>query len=411
MTMITENGFTIATNLLHIVVAKTTKLNRRAEKIGADPITLVIGQTFQKPCSKDTMFARKTDDGQYVCDCVDVTVNGDAPVIEGFRLIAAVECRGEQPIIRRVPGVDDATDLKEFFQIDTKRCDHCNRARVRNDLLIMQNVETDELIQIGRNCAADYFRSKNALAIIKCFTEFAQISNVDHDDFAKGVRGETYVGLQQLLETAAAVTRKFGFAKTTECGNTKGRVWVNLFCRMGQNNPDRVEVNDADRNTAAAVITWINKDILQKPIADRTEFDQNIIGVIEHGMVRERNFGFIVWMPNGLQGYNDRKQVREDREEARKEYTKKAVVSTYLGTVKQRLDFDAKLVSLRYFQNNWGTTAMCRFVDQDGNVIVWWANNNPDINVDTTYKFVATVKKHNEFNSEKQTVITRAKFL
>jgi hypothetical protein len=50
-------------------------------------------------------------------------------------------------------------------------------------------------------------------------------------------------------------------------------------------------------------------------------------------------------------------------------------------------------------------------LDNDGRTLTWFANTNPEMNVGEKYRIKGTVKKHDEYNEWKQTILTRVKVL
>lgn len=78
----------------------------------------------------------------------------------------------------------------------------------------------------------------------------------------------------------------------------------------------------------------------------------------------------------------------------------------HLGAVGSRIETVAKLVSVRYDVGRFSST-LCKFEDADGNLIVWWASRAPHLQQGATYTIRGTVKKHDSFNGQRQTVVTR----
>ena len=364
----TDSAFTIPACLLHVVKARTEKLNKRAVKLGMEPVTLTIGEIRTVPSRRDNPAARPS-----------------------------------------MPGSDTSVNLRAFSQIDTDRCDHCHMNRRRVDVLILQEITTGNVIQIGKTCAADFFRSKNATKLIQCFARFSTVGEDAYDDFDKMPKGETYVPVERVLEVAAAVVRIFGFVSTAKerdgCGrSTKSRVYENLFGLRQMFSDDRAPTIEADTAKAEEVYDWLEQDFLGKPVAERSEFEQNVAACIEYdGVIRERNFGYVVWMIDGLQRQKDRVASRAAAKTAE-------AAANFVGTIGQREGFTAKLVSLRDFPGwDGGTKSLLRFVDAFGNVIIWWASSGSNLPTGVEYGFTATVKDHTIFNGTNQTVVQRVK--
>ncbi len=407
-----SNTFTLAAHLEGAMQAKLVKLNRRAKKLGMVPVIAIITNLRQVTCTPDTRGAYLPEGAEKtVRDLLDVTLLGNAPVIEGFTFVASIDCRGETPIVRRSPGDDTGVDLREFYSADPDRCDHCNAKRRRNDVLILRDTSTGKLIQIGRNCAADFFRSSDAVAMVRVYDLYATLGDEgDYDATGQVSYEDTYVDLTRLLEMTAAVVRTFGWVSSKmafegdgSAHKTAWRVADNLFCRREMRDENLAHTQEADTALAWKVLAWLTSDFVGVPQAERNEFQHNVCGSIEcSGMVRVRNFGYIIWAINGYARHVE-KTERVEREKV----TAKA--SAHIGGVGERLDFEAKLVSLKYFESEYGLRTLCRFVDANGNIIIWWATTEPRLTVGNTYRFTATIKKHDTYNGAAQTIITRAK--
>jgi len=79
--------------------------------------------------------------------------------------------------------------------------------------------------------------------------------------------------------------------------------------------------------------------------------------------------------------------------------------SQYVGTEKERLTVDVKILSSRIHDGNFGSYYITRMLDADGNLYVSFGQYHAD--ADTQAKVRGTVKRHQEFNGVKQTVLNR----
>lgn len=93
--------------------------------------------------------------------------------------------------------------------------------------------------------------------------------------------------------------------------------------------------------------------------------------------------------------------------------------STHVGTVGTREDFILTLTKMLPLEGgDWGPTYLHKFRDQ-GNVVSWFSSNichvipgsedREELEPGHTYTVKATVKRHQDFKGEPQTLITRAK--
>lgn len=393
---------------------KVARTNNKAVKLGMKPVDFIYGETREEGCSPDTIGAYRTAKGKTVALYTEVTLIGEAPVIEGYEFIATVDLRGSSPMVKRQPFTAEDVDLSSYFENDG-HCDHCNSIRMRNDVLILREVATGKLIQIGRNCAADFFRSKSASAMVAVSDWVEAYGNVTDPSG----RAEPYTSVQRMYEVAAAVVRVFGWVRHQDVTfdntlrSTRSRVWANLFPWPKMPAEDRVTVTDEDVAEAALVMDWLRNRFLDKPVAECNDFERNVKAAVEvlgEGMllmVRDRNLNFLIW---GIAGY--KRDLQKEAEERRRQAEKAAQVkeSDFVGTVGERREFALTLQFKRAFGSDFGVRYMQKFTDVDGNVVVWWGTNETAAQtvVGNTYVLKATIKGHEVYEGCKQTMLTRA---
>jgi hypothetical protein len=415
--MNTENTLVLNTAVTHLFEKKVDRVNRKAAKLGMAPVSYTLGETFEKKVDADTIGSylkvdEKTGKKVRVALYTEVALEGEAPVIEGYQFIATVDLRGNTPMVKRHPAAPKDIDLTEFFNNDG-HCDHCGWNRNRHDVLILRNTETGELIQIGRSCAADFFRSKDASAMVAVSDWIEAYGNVTETSS----RAEPATSVLRMFEVAAAVVRKFGWVSSKAVWEddslipTRGRVWANLFPWPKMRAEDRVKVTDEDREEAKVVMDWLRRRFLDKPLEDCNEFERNVKAAVEGTetmpLVRDKNLNYLIW---GIAGYKRDLQKEAEERRRRMEKAKLIAESEWVGTLKKREDFTATLQSKRGFGTQFGVKYLLNFRDDDGNVIVWWGTNDTAARmvVGNTYTIKATVTKHDEYRGVKQTTVSRA---
>ena len=134
--MTTETRRIPAVNLARLQ-AEVETMNRRAEKIGVKPLVLTVH-------SMTTETRRHQVTGvEYQVEWANVSLEGEAPVLNGWRLIARKTpvVTGEQGqekvenLIQTVPSQSCPIDYR-FSGMD---CDHCHTERRRNDTFILRH--------------------------------------------------------------------------------------------------------------------------------------------------------------------------------------------------------------------------------------------------------------------------------
>ena len=84
--------------------------------------------------------------------------------------------------------------------------------------------------------------------------------------------------------------------------------------------------------------------------------------------------------------------------------------SDFVGTVKDRITFDAEVTGVYSFDTAFGTTMIVRMTDSDDNIFVWFATSYPDLERGDHVTITGTIKGHDEYRGAKQTVLSRCKF-
>lgn len=392
---------------------KVAKLNRRADKLGMPHVQFDYGASFERGADRETFGSYIVQDengkDRRVALYREVFLTGDAPVVEGWQFIATVDHKGAKPIVNRQPYTATDVDLSAF-EHRSNTCDHCGFTRNRNDVLVLRNVATGETMQLGRNCAADFFRSKDASGILSVSDWLSQVSDLSE----RSPRAEPYMTVQRLFETAAAVVRTFGWVnhKDVEFDNTvqstRARTWANLFPWAEMKREDRVTITDEDREEARVLIEWADRKFFS--VEDGNEFERKVQACVENWngtlMVRQKYLNMLIWMIGGYKRDLQKEATERMKRAAR---AKQAAGSQHVGTVGTRTEFELGVEFKRAFDGQYGIRYMIKMTDADGNVFVWWGTNEfaADLKVGDKVRCKATVKAHDEYEGCAQTVLTR----
>lgn len=398
---------------------KVKRANRKAAKLGMAPVTFTYGKTYEASAGTDTIgsyLIHKNGREERVALYTEVHLDGEAPVIDGYRFVATVDLRGEKPVVKAQPYAGNV-DLSKYHDTDC-HCDHCGYNRNRNDVLVLQDVATGETMQLGRSCAADFFRSKDATAMLACSDWIDSYGNITDPQG----RAEPRMGVERLFAMAAAVVRVFGWVNHKDLSfddrlvSTKARVWQNLFPWATMDPADRVTVTAEDEAEAKIVMKWLHEKFLDVPTAECNDFQRNVQAVVEgvdtgYPMIREKYLNYLIW---GIAGY--KRDLQRDAEERRRkaEAAKQVAASEFVGVPGERGEFEGLTLTFRrVFGTQYGVKVLLKFIDPDDNVVVWWGTNDTALNmiVDEVYALKATVKGHETYEGMKQTVLTRAQVL
>lgn len=109
-------------------------------------------------------------------------------------------------------------------------------------------------------------------------------------------------------------------------------------------------------------------------------------------------------------------EERERWKRLQAEEAARKAVSQYVGTVGEKIETEATLVAAINYEapkfNGFGTEwrTVYKFRDAGGNLLVWHTKAAREIAEGDAVTLTGTVKKHEEYKGEKQTVLTRCKW-
>lgn len=107
-------------------------------------------------------------------------------------------------------------------------------------------------------------------------------------------------------------------------------------------------------------------------------------------------------------GIADERGLFKVEEEKLKKLAEAKAISQYVGNLDERIGFKVKLLFIKSFDTQFGTSYVYKFQDGAGNKIVYFGTISFDnAKEGDVVSFVARVKDHQEYLGEKQTIITR----
>lgn len=375
------------------LMKKVARIERKCAKYGCDFHFAQVGEEYRD--IKDTA-------GKVVHTLRFVTVEAEGKaVINGWEFVASVDHTESGNIIRK--GLQDI-DVPERYYTADPVCDHCHSDRRRVHTFIIRNTETGEFKQVGRACLKDYTNGMDAdaaafMASIRDI--FAEYTERDCDFIGGGYH--VYYDVEDFLQHAAEIIAHFGYAKTRdEYGDinpdsTKTRT-LDFMAHPHKDTYDGFKA-DTDANIALVrdAVAWLDTQDAN------SEFMHNLKVIVTNGYCDYKTCGIVAAL---IPTYQKAVEVE----------TKKAVEraagakSEHVGNVGDRITVAIKSAAcVTSYETMYGTTYIYKFVDDNGNVLVWKSSKCLDI-VGAEYKTITgTVKAHGDYNGTKQTELTRCK--
>ena len=348
--------------------AKIDKLSKRAEKLGVQgPSISIVKENMRK------------HDGSYI-SVVEVEIDlGEEIIVEGWTFLAKIE------------HTDNGNIIKSFSEVAPKwrdadaDCDHCNLNRRRNVTYILAGPYAQ--IQVGSTCLKDFTGHADAEAVADYFSQIQEFAGSEVEEYDPDkTYNSRYVKVSTYLAYAAMSVRQSGYVsrKRAELGQVVATADDAIFLLTGKENP-----TDADNEVAKAVIAYV------KDLEATNDFEYNAKVIVGAEYAHYNNVGYAAGALSAYLRNEEDKRKGEGKE--------------YIGEIKKREEFVLTLVSERKFDGYYGMTYLYTFNDPNGNVVVWFASKDNELDVDTTYVVKGTVKKHEPYNNIPQTTLTRCK--
>lgn len=397
------------------VKVKLEKLVRRGRKLGCDPITYTVGESITYCIGHhrcESWGGSLIANGEWeevLRPYTQVTVAGEAPKFDGWRLVArllhAGQTGAESTIVNAVPG----ETVPPQFRTSGCRCDHCKKDWViRKDTFVVAN--GDEYKQIGTSCLRDFLGHQSPENIVARFAYFAEgiascfggdEDGEDHDEHGLWVRGAIVKGLERVLSVTAAHHRVFGWfsrtaAEKLDRGASVDTVVEVIFGRGTSEDDKKLRAQltptEDDIDNAKKSIEWACG------IEGRSDFEHNLKAIASSGMASHRTMGLSCAIYGA---WRKAFEVEASRKIA-------SETSKHIGTVGERITLhEIKVLSSRCIgEGQYGATWLIKLTNDDGDALTWFTSEEK-LQAGETVSLKATVKKHDEFRGVKQTILTR----
>ncbi len=364
---------------------KMARLSKKAKKAGSGDIKLVrVGR-------------RTDDDGTQV---IIVAVEGDPVKYEGFTFVAKldhnIDPNGDSNIVYSMPG----ENLTPEQRLAPANCDHCGWKRNRKDTFILRKDEDGSFIQVGRTCLKDFFGHDPAEVVRRAQYITKVIDTVK--DATHG--GEAYMTNRRTVDLQTFL----GYV--VSCIDANG--WTSGKEAFG--DPDKFSTRDQACNS---MFRWPYPDPTDRPTKDEIETAEKVLTYVltldpnrsdfNFNMTQLAKMEIIDYKATGVAAAMVFCYNRHLEQEAAKTAPPKDDLSgsQYIGTEKERLTIDVKILSSKIHNGDFSSYYITRMLDGGGNLYVSFGAYHAE--ADSQVKVRGTVKRHQEFQGVRQTVLNR----
>lgn len=339
---------------------------------------------------------------------VEFELSGEKPLLGTHEFLAIKKIDGNHVTLFG-HGVNDVP--KEYWDVNKTECDHCGTFRARTNLAIIRNIETGEIMQVGKSCLREYTHSMedeirkiyNATALYEFITNFVW------DDYCPTI-GFSAVDIKTYLGICREETQENGFVSVGEAKergliSTKDICWNKYLNLRG--SVEFYEKYRHDKKVEDIISWWLNQKNREED-----PFWLNVSSILKDTFVRVSQLGLIAFLPSAYEKHLERMR----RLEAVYKF------SPYFPTdikVGDKVEIEVVLRNRSYYETHFSyygkLNGIYQFSDDDGHCFLWRTGAKSDFDdLDLTKEnkilLSGTVKEFSEYKRTKQTVLTRCKF-
>lgn len=375
------------------LVSKLEQLARRADKLGTTRPTwrILPGTTVEQFLRPDARHAEDT----FSVRCIQVEVSAAPVCLAGWHFCGILERRGEQ---NRLFAIEP---LPDWCRTVESRCDHCQTDRRRNETYIVRHGETGAYKQVGSSCLADFVGRASAETVtLSCMVlrDLHEMLDRDSDEYEFGMGGVSPYDLDhdlgellcfalESIKRAGYVSGKAAMHPGATTGSTAMSMLVEGKLRSENWGMSRDQVLAAHRERAGAIAAY------WAAAPCTSDYDHNCKLVAQQGYATRRDANLVASMAY----IYDRRMAEAARLSACK--------NEHLGTIKERLTLEVTVDAINFLELYGSYMHVMR--DPQGRDLRWFASGPAGLEPGKSYKITGTVKKHNEREGRKITVLTR----
>lgn len=381
-------------------LATLERLAKKARRFGNPDIQVQMGET------REVLVTRERPNGaryKVRVQYTDLLVTGEAPRYGEHEFLARIELLENGNLLFVRPGV---TDLAPSFRNSTGFCDHCRSARRRKEVYVVRDLASGQQLQVGRTCLRDFMGIDDPNAIAQRFAFWSEAGQLS-ESFG---RHTWSVETDEVLALAASAIKLFGWCSQRQAQDSDALPTSRYVSIALDPMPDKAvralkrqivdACGDAEHETARKVREWA-----QALPENGSDFDHNLRTLLaKDELTQPRAFGIVV---AAVACYH-RAMEHELRLTAERA---KVAGSEHVGNKGDRLKgLQVTIQEQRVIgESQWGDRVLVKFIDEAGNLLVWFTGAGTGRETGERVRLSGTVKAHDEFNGVQQTVLTRCK--
>ncbi len=387
------------------LVENVKKFNKKARKLGASEMVVEFGEE-----RVHSFYANEAAEIMGILTRIpyqEVTVKYEIPKFAGWDLVCVFDYEqyedddGHRQLAIFTNTVPDKVLPYEYQDKNEVHCDHCGHNRFRKKTFLVQH-ENGEYKEVGSTCLKD-FLGHNPNAFLYNAGIQDRIKEMADELGSFGSTEPTAWDLTGILTLTHAVIKRYGWTSRGDAYNDSSLVAtadnVSYYLTTPpekQRVEERIELEDEDREIAEKTVEYFKS--LEKQDND---YIMNCLKLIKIERVPERRLGVACSM---IAVY--RRHVEKQLAAANE------LPSEWFGNIGSKLEDCEVVCTFKTHVDNGfgGSSTLYKFMDNDGNIFkTFYSGYKWEAEQGERVKLFGTVKKHDEWNKKKETMLTRCK--
>jgi len=333
----------------------------------------------------------------------DVVIEGTAPKLSDWEFVGRLE---HDEIIGTILRSAPEKSIPAEYQKAEQKCEHCNKDWIRRkDTFIVQYID-GTYKQVGRQCIRDFLGHKDADKVAQWFevilaAESAAIGEEESDVFSGGMSQPEYFKLDSFLSKVSTIIRLHGWvsrsdAKYDDYKNATADIALNWIFKPSDFKEETEAQNDDDLKLARKAVEWA-----QGLNGDEISDNEYLYNIHMISLAEITDYWKAGYAASIISSY--KRTAEKAAQSAETEYYGKISDKVILEAIEYQWSTS--------FEGQYGTTTIYKF--KKDNYLFTWFSSKEVISVATAvgtkFNLTGTIKDHNEYKGEKQTVLTRCK--
>ena len=302
-------------------------------------------------------------------------------------------------------------DVLYFGNVPTKYhntsmyCEHCSSNRGRTSVIIIKDLDTNTIKQVGKTCIKKYLGNGFRL-LGNLLLTIDDILDDDSDEYYSIACN--YINLNRYLYCCMKSIKDRGYVKkytVDDNGNDVPSTSQDALTLYGcVHKVDSVEVEKA--------IQVYKEFVLAK--GDSSDFTHNVLTLLSNSYIERKYINMVAFVPTFLLN-----KYRFDAEKKARNESRATLSNKYIGNVGDKVSAKVRLIHYKSYETHFTyrgeTNCMYTFIDNEGSLIQWNTQKGIGYDLDkaienkTQFTISGTVKACKEFRNRFYTVLTRCR--